>query len=282
MQPIADESYLTSDKRVIQILTSMKVKYHFLFTFFCFCMVISSAQETRQKFLGIEAGMNLIAGEMTNMDYVRGEIPFYSEGSSTNNLTSLMYTSFFGIKSEAYSLNNKFGLLAGVRYTRVVSSVGKNSYWSNSTNYFYLLYLQEGTNTEYLKVKEIKQSSNYLGIPVEIRFSPFKPRLIRPYFKLGAEISFRLNSRTDVLFFDDAMEPYQKDVAVLVGEPRSVSSTVYGSGGIRLGREFKPNISFEICLPAIYLTGESSGLVNPISGGGFQLNVQIPIKSKAQ
>jgi len=221
---------------------------------------------------------------MSDMDFIRGDVPSYPTGSyySTNNLTSLMYNSFIGIKSECFSLNNKFGFSGGIRYTRTNSSVGKNDYWSNSVDYFYLLYSQEGVNTEYLKVKEIIQKSDYVGIPLEIRYFPFRPRLFRLYFKLGAEIGFRLQSHTDVVFQDDAMEPYQNDVSAMVGKPGSISSSVSGSAGMSLGRASKPVVSFEICLPAIFITSKSSGLVSPISGGGFQLNFQIPLKSKIQ
>jgi hypothetical protein len=262
----------------------MKMKSACFIVLLSFFTVISSAQETRQMYLGIETGMTLIGGKMSDMDFIRGEVSSYPIGSyySTNHLTSLMYQSFVGIKSEFLSLNNKIGFSGGIRFTQAQSSIGKSGYWASSTNYFYLLYKQDGINTEYLKVKEIKQSASYLGIPVEIRYFPFTPHLLRPYFKLGAEIGFLLQSKTEIGFKDDAMEMFQEDVVALIEKPEPISSSFYGSCGIRLGRESKPWVSFEICLPALYITSGSSGLVNPISGGGFQLNAQIPINPKAQ
>jgi hypothetical protein len=258
----------------------MKIKLFFVLL--CLYTGIASAQETRQKFLGIEAGMTFIESEMSNMDYVRGDIPSYSAGYSTNSLTSLMYKQFIGIKPEIFSLNNKLGILGGIRFSRINNSIGKEAYWTNSTNYFYWLYRQDGVNTEYLKVKEINQTSDYIGIPIEIRYFPFRPHLFSIFFKLGAEINYLLQTQTDIVFNDDAMESYQKDLTAEVGQPKSFSSSVYGAGGVRLGRESKPSISIEICVPYLFLTSESSGLVNPIFGSGFQLNVQIPIKSKVQ
>lgn len=258
----------------------MKIK--FLTFFLCLYTGIASAQETRQTFIGAEAGMAFIESEMPNMDYIRGDISSYSGGYSTNSLTSLTYKSYVGIKPELFSLNNKLGFLGGIRYSRINNSVGKNSYRANSTNYFYCLFRQDGVNTEYLKVKEINQISDYLGIPIEIRYFPFNPHLFRIYFKVGAEINFLLQTQTDIVFNDNAMEIYQKELSAKVGQPETVSFSVYGAGGVRLGRESKPSVSLEVCFPYLFLTPESSGLVNPVFGGGFQVNFQIPIKSKVQ
>lgn len=247
---------------------------------FCIYTGIASAQETRQQFIGAEAGMAFIESEMPNMDYIRGEMASYSGGYSNSSLTSLTYKSYIGIKPEYFSLNNKLGILAGIRFTGINNSVGKNSYLANNSDYFYFLYREDGITTEYLRVKQIIQKSDYLGIPFEIRYFPFKPRLFRIYFKLGTEINFIVKTQTDIVFSDNAMEVYQKELAEKVGQPRSLHASVYGAGGVRLGRESKPSVSIEMTLPYLFLTPESSGLANPIFGGGFQVNFQIPIKSK--
>ncbi|MBI4647992.1 MAG: hypothetical protein HY738_15755, partial [Bacteroidia bacterium] len=167
--------------------------------------------------------------------------------------------------------------------SHLYSSVGKNDYWANSTNYFYCLYRQDGVNTEYLKLKEINQTSNYIGIPIEIRYFPAKrPHLFRIYFKIGAEINYLMQTQKDVVFYDNAMNPYKEDLTAKVGQPKTFYSSIYGGGAISIGRELKPSISIEACMPYLFLTSESFGLVNPIFGSGFQLNVQIPIKSKVQ
>jgi hypothetical protein len=217
------------------------------------------------------------------MDFVRGDIPSYPVGYSTTSLTSLTDKSFLGVKFEIFSLNDRFGLFGGLRYSRMNSSIGKNSYWGSSTNYFYWLYREEGVNTEYLKVKEIDQKSDYIGIPIEIRFFPAKrPHLVRVFFKLGAEINYLVQTEQDVVFFDEAMNPYKNDLVAKLGHPKTFYSSVYGGGGIRIGRDFKPSVSIEACMPYLFLTSKSAGMVNPIFGGGLQLNIQIPIKSKVK
>lgn len=261
----------------------MKIKFTFLICFLYAFIGVSFAQEIRQKYIGFETGMTLIGNEITKMDNIRGDVSGYSGGYSINNLTSLSYRSFIGVKPEIFSLNDKIGFMAGLRLSRITNSVGKNNYWSNSTNYFYWLYSQSGTNTEYLKVREINQKSDYIGIPIEVRYFPSKrPRLFRVFFKLGAEINYCLQTQTDVVFFDNEMNPYQNGLIAKVGKPKVFNASVYGAGGVRIGRESGLSASIEICLPYFPITHESTGLVNPISGGGFQINFQIPLKSIIQ
>jgi hypothetical protein len=258
----------------------MKTSFLFLFILFGILPDISPAQETQQKFVGVETGMTFISGEMPDMELIRGDIPYSMGYYSPPYLKSMMYKGFAGIKSEFITLNNKFGVSWGVRFSQINSSVGRNSYWTgSSTDYFYLFYRQDGVNTEYLKVKELTQRSSYLGIPLEIRFFPYKARRFRMYFKLGADFGFKLQTQTNVVFLNKEMDTYQDDVADMFGQPESFSSSVYVGAGLRIGRESKPAFSIEICLPSLFLTSKMSGLVNPVYGGGFQLNYQIPLKS---
>jgi hypothetical protein len=261
----------------------MKTINIFLVFLLCFYAGFSFAQETRLKYIGVESGVTFISSEMSDIDFVRGEIPSYYGGYKTNTLTSLSNKVYLGIKSEIYSLNSKFGFMGGIRYTRLNNSVGKNNYWTSNTNYFYWMYHQDGVNTEYIKVKEITQISDYVGIPLEVRFSPArKNRLIRVYFKLGAEISYLAHSKTGVVFYNTDMNQYESDLTASIEKPKKISSSLYGGGGLRIGRNPKPTFSLEACLLNVYLTPRSSGLVYPMVGGGFQLNFQIPIKTQVQ
>ena len=78
------------------------------------------------------------------------------------------------------------------------------------------------------------------------------------------------------------MDPYEKDLIAMLEQPERISAAMYGGGGFKIGRDQKPSISIEACMPYIVLTSRSSGILQPLVGGGFQLNFQIPIKSKAQ
>lgn len=246
-------------------------------------MCVAFGQETRLKYIGIESGISFIESAMSNMDYVRGYIPSYDAGYSSNSLASLTYKSFIGIKTEIFSLSDRIGLSGGIRFSRIYSSVGKNDYWTNSTNYFYWLYRQDGVTTEFLKVNEVNQRFDYVGIPIEIRyFTARRPRKVRLYFKIGTEFNFLVQSQRNIVFNNIAMNSYESDLLSKIDKPKTFYCAMYSGAGIRLGRELKPSISIEACFPYLFLTSHSSGLVDPTFGGGFQVNVQIPIKPKVK
>ena len=96
------------------------------------------------------------------------------------------------------------------------------------------------------------------------------------------EVNFLLTSKEGVSFNSAAMEPYEKDVLAKLEKPGRVNAALYGGAGFKIGRDQKPSVSIEACMPYLVLNPGSSGILQPLIGGGFQLNFQIPIKSKAQ
>jgi len=163
------------------------------------------------------------------------------------------------------------------------NSIGKDEYWGSSVNFFYWLFRQEGTETEFLKIKEILQKTDYLGIPVEIRFFVARrPRVFQLYGKLGAVLDFRMNTNTNVVFKDPAMEIYEKDISGQIKQPGAVSFAMYAGSGFKIGTDQKPSVSIEACFPYFILTPQSSGMLKPLFGGGFQLTFQVPVKSRVK
>ena len=192
----------------------------------------SFSQENRLKYVGVESGMTFIESEIPDMNSIRGDIPNYYTYTSSN-LTSLSHIWYAGAKSEIFSLNDRFGLQSGIRFSQLSNTIGKDEYWGSGTNYFYWLFRQEGTETEFLKVKEILQKTSYLGIPVEIRyFVSRRPHVFQLYGKLGAVLDFRVKTNTNVVFKDPAMEPNGKEVSNQIKKPGIVSFAMYAGCGI--------------------------------------------------
>jgi hypothetical protein len=262
----------------------MKTKLFFLLTFLCCFAGKGFSQEARQKFISAEAGMDALGSDLLFKDNIRGDVPQYDNmGEPTQSLKNLFYKDYVGLKTEIFSLNQKLGFSVGLRYTRMHALLGKTTYSSTSTaSFFYLLYSQKGTTTEYLKVKQIDQKSDYIGIPLEFRYFAFKLDPFMGYLKAGVEFDYRMQTKTNVAFYDNTMNTYQGYVVRMVGTPRSFSSVFYAAVGVRLGKPSKPCANLEINLPTVFLTPESTGLVNPQAGTGFQLSIQIPIPSKAK
>lgn len=256
-------------------------RWPILATFFIFGTSNSFSQYPRLKYIGLESGMTFISCEMPDMNYIRGDIPNYATGFSTSSLTNLSYLWYAGIKGEIFSLNDRFGLQAGLRFSQVSNTIGKEEYWGSNTNYFYWLFRQQGTETEFLKIKEIGQKTGYLGIPVEIRyFVSRRPHVFQLYGKAGAVLDFKVNSNTNVVFKDPDMEIFEKDISDQVKRPGPVSFAMYVGSGFKIGTDQKPSVSIEACFPYFILTPHSFGMLYPYFGGGFQLTFQLPIKSK--
>jgi hypothetical protein len=159
------------------------------------------------------------------------------------------------------------------------SSLGKESYWSNSSDFFYLLFSQEGTKTEYMKVKEIDQVTGYIGIPLELKIYPYikeRKTNIYVYYKIGSDFNFRIHSRTSAVFSNDAMEQYEDAIGDVVEKPWSFYSSVHLGIGFRIGKHEKPGVNIEFLYPAAIWGQDKQGLVNPEGGGGVQVNVRLP------
>ena len=260
----------------------MKAKL-LLFMLFPFVFVVEiMSQESKNKCFGVEAGIDFVGCDLTNQDNIRSETPsyYYYSGQSTKNLSILCYKNYFGIKREVFFLSNRLGLTAGLRYTRMHGSVGKDTYWGSVSDFFYFMYQQTGTTTEYLKIKGINQNSDYIGIPLEFRWLCKEWELGRYYYKTGAEFDIRVHTKTTVDFSDNAMKTFESSIVKMLGNPHTFTSLLYFAIGFKLGDSSKPSANLEFGLP-IYLINETSGLVRPYAGGGFQFSVQLPIKSKS-
>jgi hypothetical protein len=240
-------------------------------------------QDEKRSFLYLETGIDLLGCEAPVKDYIRGDI--YQNQYDINpgpdfvsdQVTNLLHADFLGLKFEYRILNNKLGVAGGLRYTRVVSSIGKSSYWSDvDEKYFYLQYAQNGTNTEYAKVREITQKSGYLGIPLELNFYPFTPHNVNLYFKAGATFNFNIASHTDLVFWNEEMEPYEEEVAKVIEDPYPFYSSLYLGFGLQIRPSGKPGFNLEFCVPAGMITAGENGFYDPRTGVGFRLTFRIP------
>lgn len=235
-------------------------------------------QEENLKFLGIESGATYHPTESVHYDFIRGnvDVSTFGIGDNNNSLSMDFQKWYVGAKTEFRFKENKIGLLCGVRFSEVNSSLSKSTSYSSNLNFFYLLNKQEGTTTEFLKIKTINQNSTYIGVPVEFKLFLSNIAQIRFYVKVAAEFSYRLKTNTNVMFYNPEMEPFEPEVAGKFDAPADFFLSVYGAGGIQFGNESKFNITVEAIPASFFLNDNVSGLVDPTSGGGFQISVHLP------
>jgi hypothetical protein len=241
----------------------------------CLFTCFIQGQDVRLKFLIVESGFDFISCLEPGKDWIRADINPYSYGYAADQIRSLLYNGYFGVKYEYRFLKNKFGVTSGIRYTRMKSSIGKPTYWTSTSEFYYVRYFSDGTTTEYAKVTDINQKSDYIGIPVELRFYPFDDHPVNLFLKAGASFNFKIASKTEINFFDASMNPYRSDVAKLIESPWSYYST-YGVGvGLKIGRIPKPGINIEANLSGMLIPDKAS-FVRPDVGGGIQFMIRKP------
>jgi Outer membrane protein beta-barrel domain len=238
-------------------------------------------QDKNLKFIYLESGIDFISCGAPDKDYIRADIdPFYTSYAS-DYIRSLMYNEYFGVKFEYRILKNLLGVSGGVRYNRMVSSIGKTSYWSDTPDFFYVRYWSDGTATEYAKVLEINQKSDFIGIPVELRIYPYKDYPVNVYFKAGASFNINVGSKTGIVFQDENMDPYKANVTAVVEGPPSYYGSFHLGVGLKIRRLEKPGIILEAAVPVAILIPGEANFVTPQTGAGIQFMIRVPIIKKA-
>jgi hypothetical protein len=245
---------------------------------FCLCMLStyawsqdSTPQDSRIKLIGIEAGIDFLGGAPEH-EYIRAETSYY--GEAEKNLESLSHKRYTGIKAEIRSRNNKFGLSAGLRYTYIKSSVGKASYYSTTSDFFYFMTRQTDNSIEYLKVEEINESSHYIGIPLKVNWYPFPEHFFTFYFNAGLEFNYRVSTKTNVVFTNSEMNPFSDAVTDRLEQPRNVTSIIGTSVGVKIGQSKKVICTIEAG-PSGFLSNRTSSIVDLKGGFGAQLNFKF-------
>jgi hypothetical protein len=233
-------------------------------------IVTTSFSSAAQKFnLIFETGVERIScDEDKEYDYLRSIPESYSNyyDPYSSAIESNMTRAHAAVKVERLFLP-KLAFATGIRYTYLQSHLKKNQ----SPQYFYLLFRQTGTTTEYLTVRDIEQRANYIGIPLEVRYSPFSGHLFNLFCTVGSDVNVRVLSSNSITFNDENMREYESDVSGIVGSPDEMFVSAYGKFGVMIGRT-NPRASVSAMLP-IYLPQGSSSLVQPVAGVG--INVQF-------
>src|SRR5690242_7822716 len=124
----------------------------------CLCL----AQEKTPPYVKVEAGVDAIVGPVKNLDYIRAEMTDYS-GDVTADLYGSALSSYIGAAVEIRSRKGKFAYSSGLRYRRINSLLGRPYFRTTTNEFFYFIADQTGNDTEYFRVKDISQKSNYLG-----------------------------------------------------------------------------------------------------------------------
>jgi hypothetical protein len=231
-----------------------------------------------KKFINIEAGFIYPEGGIKESVSIRQNISdYYVNQYSNGSIFSQTDGFVFGIKYEYFFPKFKSGISSGLRFTSFNTDI--SGYTSSSSNFFYLRYSMQDSDTKFARVKSLTEFNYLLSVPLEVRVIPFHYKNLSFYATAGIEYSIAsLNKGTDIKFQIDAMNEYKDEILSGVSGPTNKNySTFYSSIGIKLGQEGKPNYMFEVLLPSVFLTSNNFALVNVNFYGGFKLAIQFPV-----
>ena len=242
----------------------------------CCFLFLSQAVAAQQKALsiGLETGGALFLCPTVDKPYIRKDMVYSASGDYNPSITSHYNMAFGGMKLELKSSNEKWKFGSGLRFIQTSSDISK----ANEPDYFYFLYRQDASTIDYLKVKRLSQTTNYLGVPLDVKFFPF-PRMktFKIYFTAGTQLGYKLSSKTSVVFPDPNMNPYTSEVQSIVEKPNNFIATVHGGAGFEFNKLSWPIVSLGLIFPSIFLSNHTQ-LTNPVTGVGFQLSIQLPLK----
>jgi hypothetical protein len=240
----------------------------------CFCIGASALfpQDLKKLSLSFYGGAKILSPSLNEDWPIRQDVSYGYYGDEFNAQVNLNGDiAYFGVSPE-YLINKNWSVGSGLRFSRYLSSIIKDDY--DRGGFFFLRVSQEDERTDFARIKAIKENSNYIGIPWEVKYTPLVLRYFDLHAKLTVELAYRLNTHTDIEFKDEAMKAYQKDVLRDIGvKANPWFSTTSLSAGARLKLSKQVYFSCDWVAPAFYITKNNSSLVNVNNLGGFQLSI---------
>lgn len=240
-----------------------------------------ATEPASRVYLGVEIGIKTFDGQASDYEFIReAAVYYYGYYSNYSEISLMTYAPFVALKAEYRLLSDKFWLSAGVQYASMTSKMGKISHSGNNSDYLYIMLDQNLDDIYYYRVKEIEEKDHYIGIPIDIRYSPFIPRYFRLYFKAGFEVNFKVASQQNVVFYDSEMKDKEGAILDLFDQPGSTYSTGTLGVGIQLGKQDKPNFRIEADFPTVVFTQEAFAFMDHSFGGGVRMSFVLPLKKK--
>lgn len=235
-------------------------------------------QDLKRFNLGFDFGASTYYTSFKENSAIRmtSSVTFFDQTGSAELETSTHRT-FYGIKAELLSPNGFIGIGTGVRFTHISSDLDRERWFDFDKTKFFVMYNQDGVNTEYAQVGRLKQRADYIGIPLDFRFYTSRPRFFRFFFKLGFDFNMRIANDASVTFVNSTMSRYKQQVADAIGKPAAVLTTINPGLGFKFGSSNSVNFCFEINGPSYIMSTNASTFAKNSIGIGAQFYLYYPI-----
>lgn len=251
----------------------MNFKRRVLAVFFGFSSIYGYCQDSTRVYLGADAGIGTLFSNPKELSFIRKENPVYNDFNVENNYKTKFVNYYVSLKVEHTNKTKQLAVSTGIRYSMASSSFEKSA---SGTSYLYVIDSKSEASVNYLKVNSITQNVHSLGVPLEVRFTPFVRRFVKPYVKLAVSGNFRILTDNQVDFYDNNMDGYEKVVTNKIEKPKAFNTTANAGVGMSLG--YPENYLVNIDLGVPYFTSGSSSIATTIVGTSFNVSVLFPIK----
>jgi len=259
----------------------MQLKKVFFVSIMLLFSLLSFSENPPKLSVLVEFGGNEVDPSLNESWNIRQDVGTYSfdYSSSSNAVMTDMYVTNFAVKPEISFFKNKLALSSGLRFSNIKSDLSVVGNSSDYSNFFYLRYNTTGLNTEYARINSIAESSNYLGVPFDVKVVPFSILSLDFYIKTGLELGFKLNSNTKIDFVNESMSQYAQSIISDVGlTTNNLYSAWSTSLGVTYGQNNKLKYNLEFLLPSFFITKNNSTIVNTDMFTGFKCSIQFPVK----
>ena len=240
----------------------------------------NSEQSTGEwkKSIQFEAGYIYPQGTIKESVSVRQNISYYYVNQYSGGFISSSTSGLIlGVRYEYFLPKIKSGFSTGLRFLGMNTNI--SGYTSNSSDFFYLRYSMQDSDTKFARVKSLAEYYYLLSVPSEIRVIPFQYKDLSFFAIAGMEFGIiSLKKGADIRFQDENMNAYKDLVLERISGPTGKNySTFYSSLGLKIGKEGKPAYTFEVMLPSILLTKNNFHLIDVDHFEGFRLSIQLPL-----
>ena len=245
-----------------------------------FIVTILSPDSRAQKIenLRVHFGLYAFESDVKTKNMIRSFEPQTSPYAYANHQFDAQYQSLFAGFAAERNLAAKPSVSAGLQYARMTGHLEMNRMYEGP-DYFYYRFREEGTVTEYYRIREFQQNAHYVGVPVDLRYSPLN-RNFKITVRAGTEINYRIASNGSADFVDREMEQYEDQFIDSFDRPDPLNVIIVVGAGISYGKPGKANYGVEIAGPCVSVTQKAGGMFTPTAGAGFSLFVKVPLNVK--
>lgn len=231
-----------------------------------------------QSFLYVDGGIIYPEGEIRESVSIRQNISYYYVNQySSGYVSSETSGAVASLRYGYYFPRLKGGISTGVRFTGLNTEIC--GYTSDISDFFYLRYSMEGSDTKFARVKSLSESRYYISLPLEATYEPISYRNLTLYIRAGIEYSLlSMGPGAAIEFRDEEMVQYEKAILEQISEPVNTHfSTLYSAIGFRFGQVGVPGVMIEFYLPSAFLSKDNFALIDVKYYEGFKLAFQVPL-----